>query len=258
MGTVTDQTANTTGLTITCAAATLLLLGCSKQVVVETTFPEPIIEELPLDAGVYYPQTLRNYTYEEDLPNDLDWEFELGDANIKMMDRALGALFREVIPVDQAGGSGPPYDRLDVVIHPTVEAFEFSLPRQSRSDQYAVWIRYNLAVHAADGQLITNWPVSAYGQADSKLFRGGGAMEAAVVRAMRDAIANIVIGFPQDAEIAAALLPDAVLPADPAVKELAAEPASAEGSTLDEQPTNDNPNDNDAPPMEAVDDEIRS
>ena len=83
-------------------------------------------------------------------------------------------------------------------------------------------------------------------------------MEAAVVRAMRDAIANIVIGFPQDAEIAAALLPDAVLPADPAVKELAAEPASAEGSTLDEQPTNDNPNDNDAPPMEAVDDEIRS
>jgi hypothetical protein len=258
MESVTDQTANTAGLTIACAAATVLLLGCSKQVVVETTFPEPLIEELPLDAGVYYAETLRNYTYEEDLPNDLDWEFELGDANVRMLDRALGALFREMITVDQPGGSGEPYDRLDVVIHPTLEAFEFSLPRQSRSDQYAVWIRYNLAVHAPDGRLITNWPVSAYGQADSRLFRGGSAMEAAVVRAMRDAIANIVIGFPLDKNIAAALLPDTVIPAEPPSKELAAEPVPDMESAPGARPADDGPNEEGVAPIGTATDEIRS
>ena len=264
MGVVTDQTVNTAGLTIACAAATALLLGCSKQVVVETTFPEPIIEELPLDAGVYFPETLRDYRYEEDLPNDIDWSFSLGDANVLMLDRALGALFRDLVTVEQPGGSGPPYDRLDVIIHPTVEAFEFSLPRQSRSDQYAVWIRYNLAVHAADGRLIKNWPVSAYGQADSKLLRGGSAMEAAVVRAMRDAIANIVIGFPQDKDIAAALLPDSVTPMDEAgTKELAAEPASAKDgtpgeATPGENPADDNLSDGGVTPADVAVDEVRS
>jgi len=258
METVTEQTANTIGLTIACVAATLPLLGCSKQVVVETTFPEPIIEELPLDAGIYYTEALRDYTYAEDLPNDLDWSFELGDANVRMLNRALGALFREVVSVDQPGGSGAPYDQLDVIIHPTVEAFEFSLPRQSRSDQYAVWIRYNLAVHAADGRLITNWPVSAYGQADSRLFRGGGAMEAAVVRAMRDAIANIVIGFPQDQDFAAALLPDTTLPAEPSAKELAAEPIPDMEPTPGPQPADDESNEADMSPMDTATDEVRS
>jgi len=259
METVTDQTANTAGLAITCAVATALLLGCSKQVVVETTFPEPIIEELPLDAGVYFPETLRDYRYEEDLPNDIDWAFTLGDANVLMLDRALGALFRDVITVEQPGGSGSPYDRLDVIIHPTVEAFEFSLPRQSRSDQYAVWIRYNLAVHTPDGRLITNWPVSAYGQADSKLLRGGTAMEAAVVRAMRDAIANIVIGFPLDKEIAAALLPDTVTPMDEAeTKELAAEPTPAKDATPGEDPADETSGDGGVTLPDVAGDEIRS
>lgn len=203
----------------------LALAGCSKEIVVETTFPDPVVPSLGLAAGVHYSDVLQNYDYSEDLPNDVEWSFTLGEANVKMFDRAFSALFDSLTTVEQPGGTGAPFDQLDLVVEPVIEAFEFSLPRQSRSDQYAVWIRYNLAIYEPDGQLITKWPVSAYGQADSRLLRGGGAMEAAVVRAMRDAIANIVIGLPKEPKFQAALLPEEAQTPEPApTEELAAKP----------------------------------
>jgi hypothetical protein len=160
-----------------------------------------------------------------------------------MFDAALGALFRSVARVDEVGGTGPPYDDLDVIVVPKIDAFEFSLPRQSRSDQYAVWIRYNLVLHEPGGEPITDWLVSAYGQADAKLLRGGGAMEAAVIRAMRDAIANIVIGFPEEPNIRAALFPGQAVAESAAepTKELAAQPLPADAAQPDATAEKDAP-----------------
>lgn len=236
----------------TLLVAAMTLSACSKEVVVKTNFPDPIIPSLELAAGVFYSDALRNYDYSEDLPNDVDWSFTLGEANVVMFDRALGALFDELQEVDQPGGAGAPFDRLDLVIEPAVEAFEFSLPRQSRSDQYAVWIRYNVSIHEPDGQLITKWQVSAYGQADSKLLRGGTAMEAAVVRAMRDAIANIVIGLPEEPKFKAALLPE-----EPGAGELAAEPLPTGDAPAEEDSEDDTPAE-DAPPAESAVEEVQS
>ncbi len=220
------------------------LAGCNQEVVVQTTFPDPLVNEIELDAGVYYAEELKNYDYSEDLPGDVSWSFTLGEANVKMFNRALGALFQELVPVDQPGGVGEPFDRVDLVVAPKVEAFEFSLPRQSRSDQYAVWIKYTIAILEPDGTLFTEWPVSAYGQADSRLFRGGGAMEAAVVRAMRDAIANIVIGLPEEPNVKAALSPEDAEPVDNLTEELVAEPlpvdaVETEDERLEETPLDD-------------------
>jgi len=239
-------TAHTAGqrvvlIAATAAAAGLGIPGCGKNIVVESSFPEPVIESLQLDAGVNYTDALQNYDYVEDLPNDIEWSITLGEANVRMFDAAFGALFRNLVPVEQSGGAAAPFDTLDVVIEPRLEAFEFSLPRQSRSDQYAVWIRYNLAVYEPDGQFITNWPVSAYGQADSRMFGSGGAMKAAVVRAMRDAIANIVIGFPKEPTIRAALFPEDAAAEIAPTEELAAEPLPVEGSPPEEAPVEETP-----------------
>ena len=225
-------------------AAALGLAGCNQEVVIQTTFPDPLVEQIELDAGVYYSEELQNYDYTEDLPGDVEWSFTLGEANVKMFNRALGALFQELIPVDQPGGAGAPFDQVDLVIAPKLEAFEFSLPRQSRSDQYAVWIKYNISIHEPDGTLFTIWPVSAYGQADSRLLRGGSAMEAAVIRAMRDAIANIVIGLPEEPNVKAALSPDEVEPEGAQAEELAAEPLPVDavepsGKTPEEIPVDE-------------------
>lgn len=248
---LTDQTTqcirpNGRGSAVALLVATAALAACSQEVVVETTFPDPLVEQIELDAGVYYADELKNYDYTEDLPGDVAWSFTLGEANVKMFNRALGALFQELVPVDQPGGVGEPFDRVDLVVAPKVEAFEFSLPRQSRSDQYAVWIKYTIAILEPDGTLFTEWPVSAYGQADSRLFRGGGAMEAAVVRAMRDAIANIVIGLPEEPNVKAALSPEDVAPEGALTEELAAEPLPADAVESEEEPLEEAPVDDEA------------
>ena len=238
-------------------ATSLALAGCSKEIVVETTFPDPVVPSMPLAAGVFYPDALQNYDYSEDLPNDIEWSFTLGEANTRMFDRALGALFDELQRVEQPGGDGEPFDRLDVVIEPTIDAFEFSLPRQSRSDQYAVWIRYNLALYEPDGQLIQKWPVSAYGQADSKLFGSGGAMEAAVVRAMRDAIANVVIGLPQQPKFRAVMFPEEQPPEQEATEELVAEPTPDTDTPADDDMEEEAPVE-EPPAAETAAEEIQS
>jgi hypothetical protein len=189
-------------------AAGLLLGACSQSVVVKTDFPEPLVEPLPLKVGLHYDPELTDYTYTEDLPSDATWSFTLGDVNTKLFDGAFNALFEQTIQVDDTGGTGDPYDGLNAVIEPKLEAFEFSLPRQSRSEQYSVWIRYRLNVYTPDGTLITGWPVSAYGQSDSRAFGKNAAMGQAAINALRDAFASIVIGFAKEPQIKAALLPE--------------------------------------------------
>ena len=64
-----------------------LLLACSKSIVVETDFPEPLVPSLPLSVGLYYGETIRDYSYHEELPYDGDWTFKLGEANAKLFDK---------------------------------------------------------------------------------------------------------------------------------------------------------------------------
>lgn len=170
--------------------------------------PTPRLHHTPLKVGVFYDDAFANYTYKEDLPNDVEWSFDLGGANRKLFDGIFSALFDITVPVDGAGGPDASYATLHAVIVPAVEAFEFSLPRQSNTEQYSVWIRYNLQIYAPTGEQIVSWPVSAYGQSDERTFGADAAMEEAVIKAMRDAAASILIGFAEEPKIKEALLSD--------------------------------------------------
>lgn len=194
---------------LACAAVfSALMSGCAQTVNVEADFPEPLVETLPLTVGLKYDEALSGYQYKEQVPNDVEWTFNLGAANLKLFDTVFGSLFSEAVPVADIATAAEQYPELDAVIAPEVEALEFSLPRQSQSDQYSVWIRYNLNVFDPSGDLITIWPVSAYGQSDTRVFGASGAMEQATIRAMRDAAASITLGFDQQPKIKDALLDD--------------------------------------------------
>lgn len=194
------------------AAAAVLATGCSGSVVVGQAFPVPLVERLPLRVAVHYPPALADYVHQEDPEADRDWTVQLGPANLRMFDSVFSALFtesRQVTGVAQAAAEMPGFD---AVIAPVVDAFEFSLPSQSATDQYAVWIRYNLDVYGADGQLITRWPVTAYGQSGTSGLSDEESMERATVLALRDAAATISTTFARQPKICEALLKEA--PAD--------------------------------------------
>jgi hypothetical protein len=181
--------------------AAMILAGCSQSVYVQSDFPDPLVEALPYRIGLRYTPDFLDYSYTEDLPNDVAWSFSIGSSNKKLFDKVFASLFQETVIL----ADGDSTEGLDLVVEPSVSALEFSLPRQSRTDQYAVWIRYNLMVSGPDGQLVTNWPISAYGQSDSRRFKGDKSMRQATVKAMRDAAASIIQGFTEEEKIKQAL-----------------------------------------------------
>ena len=192
-----------------CVAVALLALlgsGCAASVAVEQAFPPPLIEPLPLRMAVYYPESLAGFTYHEKSGADRDWTVQLGPANVSMFDSVFSRLFRESQRVGDMQNAAQEMSAPDGIVSPAVDAFEFSLPGQAADDQMGVWIRYNVDVYAADGQLIVRWPVTAYGQSGTDGASDEESMKRALVLAMRDAAATIAVGFATQPKIRERLL----------------------------------------------------
>lgn len=187
---------------IVLSALCLTGVACTQNVQVETTFPEPLVEPLPVTVGIHYTEELTQYSYSEELPEDsTDWNFNIGSANQLLFESIFSEVFTGAIPV-----SGRAADGVVAVLEPGIEAFEFSLPRHSRSDQYGVWINYTLNVYGPDGELRANWPVKGYGEVDSRRFKGNETMKHATVLAMRDAATIIIDSLDRDTGLRRAIL----------------------------------------------------
>jgi len=88
------------------------------------------------------------------------------------------------------------------VLVPTIEEMQFSLPQETRLDMYEVWIKYKIRLLDNRGNLITEWPLTAYGKTETQFMKNreqglNGAMELA----LRDAGAKLAIGFPEIVEV---------------------------------------------------------
>lgn len=188
------------------AALILLVSACSGSVVVEEAFPRPLVDKLPLRVAIHYPPNLTDFQFSEKTAGDRDWTIRLGTANVRMFDAVLTALFEVTQRVSSIDSALVEMPNLDALISPDVDAFEVSLPSQSATDQYAVWIRYNLDVYSGDGRLLVRWPVSAYGQSGTRGLTDRESMQRAIVFALRDAEAAIAVGFASQPQIRARLL----------------------------------------------------
>ena len=165
----------------------------------EPTLPVPLLDPIPIRVGVKYSPEMHDFTHREELLANQQWTIHLGAANRLLFDQIFNAMFDEVIVFDD--GQDPAAAGIDLLIKPSVDAFEFALPQQSRSETYTVWIRYRLRVFDNAGKEIANWPVSAYGKAGAGRFEGTKAMHRAAALAMRDAAALISLRFAKEIAI---------------------------------------------------------
>ncbi|MEL7537502.1 MAG: hypothetical protein AAFX44_03975 [Pseudomonadota bacterium] len=130
-----------------------------------------------------------DYTHKEELLGNKQWTIKLGNANKRVYDQILASLF----PAATFLGPEEPVEpeRFDLVLRPSVQAFEFALPQQSRTDAYTVWIRYQIEVFNRFGTKIGTWPINAYGKSGAERFEGESAIQRAAILAMRDAAALV-------------------------------------------------------------------
>lgn len=182
-----------------------VLSACDHALVIPDRFPEPMVATLPVDMALLYTPEFTGYRYREETDNGAEWVIDLGKANVALFDTISKRLFRSAVRIDAmpSPGASLPYS---AILEPSVEAFEFSLPEQSATDQYSVWIRYNLKVFGPDGALITTWNVSAYGESAATMLQPARSMEQATITALRDAGATISVDFATEAKIRETLL----------------------------------------------------
>lgn len=178
----------------------LFAAGCASNVTVETpTIPTPHVEKLPMDVAVRIPAEFYNFVHEENVLGRETWTIDLGDSNAAFFTQLFGYMFDNVIVL------GPDDNALDysfdALVEPTIEGFEFSVPNQSKTDAFAVWIRYRMQIFDSLGNNASTWTVSAYGKSQKEGMGGSKSLQRAAVLAMRDAAALILLQMDKSTKI---------------------------------------------------------
>lgn len=177
------------------ACLTLATACGGASVEVPTNFPVPVLDKLPLNMGIHLSDELLNYVHAERLENAGNWAIDLGDAQPAMFNNLLSGMFQRV---ETVADPKAPSMGVNGVLVPSIQEVQFSIPSQTRSDYYEVWIRYQFQLYDGEGQLLADWPLTAYGKADEDnygLQTDQPALQAAALAACRDAMAFFTVQF---------------------------------------------------------------
>lgn len=179
-------------------AAAAALTGCSSSVVVQSDFPAPLVEPLPLRMGVIFDDELHNYIYYEELPQHTAWTIDMGDANVGMLEPLFNGMFSQVALIDSIDEA--PVANVDGVLVPQLEKFEFDVPIGRRDEFAEVWLQYALTLFEPNGNVVHRWTVSGYGKSELVRDQEDAVKRAAVV-ALRDVGATIATRFSEQQPI---------------------------------------------------------
>jgi hypothetical protein len=171
--------------------ALVIMTGCASTVTMDPpTIPVPLLEKLPVSVGVRFPANFRDFQHNEKVLGTDEWTIRLGRSNEVLFTELFGYMFENVSVL---GPEDDPFTMgLDAYIEPSIDAFEFSIPAQTRTNSFAVWIRYRIKVWDSNGDQIANWPIAAYGKSETAVLQGSAALQRAAVLAMRDAAALMI------------------------------------------------------------------
>ncbi len=186
------------GLRVTCMLIGVLAIleGCAgASVEVPTKFPVPLVQKVPLVVGVHLSDELINYTFVQDLGQNGEFSINLGNAQPTMFQNLFTGMFKGI---EMVSDPSLPNEGVAGVLVPQISELQFSTPDQTRSDYFEVWIRYQFQLYSRDGQLLGEWPLTAYGKANTQnygLQTTEPTLQAAALAACRDAMAFFTLQF---------------------------------------------------------------
>ncbi len=184
-------------------AAFLSGCGTSAKFRMDFTVPKPVISPLPVRMATYYPPQIRTHIYEEKIENHGDFRIDMTGAHEVLFSTVFDSLFEQYVEVenfDEVPGD------MHGIISPSVQEVQITLPQQTRSDYYEVWIRYQLQLWDRTGQLIHSWPLAAYGKANKNNYptlsrASAAALHDATEFALRDAAASMSFYFAKEPQV---------------------------------------------------------
>jgi hypothetical protein len=182
-------------------ALVAILSGCggSNVTLSDPTIPEPLIDKLPMKVGARFPASFDHFVHNETVIGKEKWSIDLGASNRILFTQLFSSMFTDFQLVD--ADTDPRDLGLDAFIEPSIDAFEFSVPHQSQTDEFAVWIRYRIKIFDGEGNQVANWPISAYGKSQTTTFTGDASLRRAAVLAMRDAAALVIMQIDKETGI---------------------------------------------------------
>ena len=213
-----------------------VLVGCAgANVAVQTTrLPVPVVETLPVSVAIHLSDEVRSFSHEEAIRDYGTFRISVGAAQDLMFNNLAEGLFanhRFVSNVERAsdpssidqkwaalnpsnlsasslGSSALAAPEINAILVPTIGELQFSIPAQTKSDFYEVWLRYSFKLLSPDGSQIAEWPMQAYGRANRRNYgiledTEQGALQEASRVALRDAMAVFTFKFQRVPEIKA-------------------------------------------------------
>ena len=211
--TIFDRESAVLGRYLLVLCLTLLGTGCAgKQVVVEGSFPTPLLDPLPITLGVIYPSAFAQHEFFDEAKGraESDWLVKTGEAQVEFWDILFSGMFEDVVHIRdwetvQSRGAD-----IDGVIIPAIAELQYTIPTHTNVKVYEIWMRYQFrlvdvsALHQQeDGALSFNpeerlatWPITAYGKTPTAFLQTDEeAVNLAAVVALRDAGAHFVTTF---------------------------------------------------------------
>ncbi len=165
----------------------------------DPSIPDPLVEKIPISIAVKFPDEFEHFVHEEQVIDKKKWTLDLGRSNALLFIKLFRAMFNDLTVIDD--GVDIRDMPIDALIEPSIDDFEFSVPGQSHTSSFAVWIRYRIKIFDNEGNQFANWPISAYGKSLSTAMGGDDALHHAAVLAMRDAAALIIMRMDKDTGI---------------------------------------------------------
>jgi hypothetical protein len=165
---------------------------------VEGTFPIPLMEKTPVSLGIHLDDDILSYVHKETIEKGGEWEVSIGPAQQNLFNNLAAGVFEGYAFVESTSISVASMP-LDGVLKPSIREVQFSLPKQTRSDYYEVWIRYEFQLYDRAGTLVGEWKLPAYGKASKNNFGSSSkGLQAAAMAACRDAMAFFSINFARE------------------------------------------------------------
>lgn len=185
----------------TCVLSLLFLSGCSSTLIVEGKFPEPLVDTVPINVGIYYPPAFSDWQYEESSEERPKWIILMGQAQQEMFTNVLPGIFDSVTILTSLPEAGTPAP-VDIVMQPMTEEFQYTMPSETQVDVYEVWLKYNIQVFHPNGDILADWILTAYGKTPQGFIQSyESGLNQAIVVALRDAGANLALNFKRVPEI---------------------------------------------------------